>query len=350
MTRQSVIALMGLVFLLASCSPERKESPRGEKIFEVRTLPVTYSTSYLEYKTGGFFEAVFTVEVAPEVSGKVVRIFAEEGDQVKEGDPLLKIEDSVYRKAYEEALWELKQAQRDYENQKALLERREALYRKELISKEEFEEVRTRVEVLRARIESLRVRLESRKLDLERTLLKSPLDGVILSRGVSVGDYVTPQKVTYVILKTDPLRFVFKVPQEIVSHLRRGTPVEVVADGRRVRAEVTYISPSADSNRLFSVKALIRNGEGFFKPNAYGEVFFGFKRIRAVSVPEQAVQLSRGQSFLWVVRESRAVRVPVRVIRHEGDKLLVVGELKEGDRVIVEGLLFLYEGAKVVER
>jgi len=302
MTRQSVTALAVLLFLLASCG--------------------------LEYRTGGFFEAVFTVEVTPEVSGKVVRIFAEEGDRVKKGEPLLKIEDSVYRKAYEEALWELRQAERDYENQKALLERRKALYRKELISREEFEEVRTRVEVLKARIESLKVRLESRKLDLERTLLKSPLEGVILSREVGVGDYVTPQRVTYVILRTDPLRFVFKVPQEIVSYLRRGSPLEVVANGRRVR----------------------ENREGFFKPNAYGEVSFSFKRIRAVPVPEQAVQFSRGQSFLWVVRESRALKVPVRVLRHEGDRLLVLGDLKEGDRVIVEGLLFLYEGAKVVEK
>jgi len=350
MTRQSVTALAVLLFLLASCGPEKEASPPGEKIFEVKTLPVAYKTSHLEYRTGGFFEAVFTVEVTPEVSGKVVRIFAEEGDRVKKGEPLLKIEDSVYRKAYEEALWELRQAERDYENQKALLERRKALYRKELISREEFEEVRTRVEVLKARIESLKVRLESRKLDLERTLLKSPLEGVILSREVGVGDYVTPQRVTYVILRTDPLRFVFKVPQEIVSYLRRGSPLEVVANGRRVRAQVTYISPSADSNRLFSVKALLENREGFFKPNAYGEVSFSFKRIRAVPVPEQAVQFSRGQSFLWVVRESRALKVPVRVLRHEGDRLLVLGDLKEGDRVIVEGLLFLYEGAKVVEK
>jgi len=348
MTGQSVIALIALILL--SCGSGGEKPRKGERVFDVKTQRVVYTVSSLKYRVGGHLEAVHSVSVKPEVSGRVLEIFVEEGDTVRKGDPLIRIEDETYRKAYEEVLWELRQAERDYENQRALLQRRKALYEKELISKEEFEEVRTRVEVLRAKIESLKVRLERRKLDLERTLLRSPIGGVVLRRSVNVGDYVTPQSEAYRILRTDPLRFVFRVPQEIISHLKPGTPVEIEIGSRRIRTEVSYVSPSADENRLFTVKALLPNGDGLLKPNTYGEVTFGFRSIRAVPVPEQAVQLSQRQSFLWVVRDSRAVKVPVRVLQHEGDKLLVVGDLKRGDRVVVEGLLFLYEGAKVRER
>jgi len=348
MTGQSVIAL--IVLILLSCGTRDEKPLRGERVFDVKTQRVVYTVSSLKHRVGGYLEAVHSVSVKPEVSGRVLEIFAEEGDTVRKGEPLIRIEDETYRKAYEEVLWELRQAERDYENQKALLQRRKALYEKELISREEFEEVRTRVEVLRAKIESLRVRLERRKLDLDRTLLRSPMNGVVLKRSVSVGDYVTPQSEVYRILRTDPLRFVFKVPQEMVSYLKPGTPLEIEIAGERIKTKVSYVSPSADENRLFTVKALLPNRSGLLKPNTYGEVTFSFRNVRAVPVPEQAVQLSQRQSFLWVVRDSRAVKVPVQVLQHEGDRLLVVGDLKRDDRVVVEGLLFLYEGAKVRER
>jgi len=82
----------------------------------------------------------------------------------------------------------------------------------------------------------------------------------------------------------------------------------------------------------------------------YGEVSFLYGKVKAVLVPENAVQLSRRQTFLWVVRDSRAVRIPVRVVGHREGLLAVVGELKEGDRVAVENLMFLKEGVRVRER
>jgi len=175
-------------------------------------------------------------------------------------------------------------------------------------------------------------------------ILKEPPSAVPWRGSSSAGRWA------YRIVRVDPLRFVFKVPQELVSRFRKGAPLRIKVNGRILKGRVSYISPSADENRLFTVKALLSNRDGSLKPNTYGEVFFSLKRIKAVAVPEQAVQLSRQQTFLWVVRDSRAVKVPVQVIQHRGDKLIVSGELKEKDRVVVEGLLFLYEGAKVRER
>ncbi len=350
MTSQSVAILLALFLILISCKEKSAQKQVQEKVFKVKTQRVSYQTVTLNYRTGGFLEAVYELSIRPEVSGRIIRILVEEGDTVKKGDLLAEIEDSSYRKAYEEILWELEQTQREYENQKAILERRKEFYKKELISKEEFEEIQTHAEVLKARIESLKVKLENRKLDLEKTKIKSPVEGIIAERMVNVGDYVTPQREILKVLKTSPLRFVFKVPQEIALSLKLGTPVKIKIGNQELTSRISYISPYADKNRLFTVKALISKKSPFLKAGVYGEVSFPVREIKAISLPEEAVLLSQRQSFVWVVKNSRVVKVPVEVLYHEEGRLYVKAPLKEGDKVIVEGLLFLYEGAKAVEQ
>ena len=199
-------------------------------------------------------------------------------------------------------------------------------------------------------MESLKALVEKRKVDLERTEVRAPFDGYLVKRFVSVGELVGPSTVCYEMVRIDPLRFVFKVPQEVAPYLRVGTPVEVFVGERRMVAKVDYLSPSLDENRLLTVKARISNGKGDLRPGMFGRVRFGYRKVRAFPVPEQAVQLFQGQSFLWVVRDSRAVRVPVRVVGHREGVSIVVGEVKEGDRVVVENLMFLKEGQRVRER
>ncbi len=349
MTRQSVLALLVFVAFLFSCGTEEvKKTPKKERTFKVKTVPVEKGEFFTKYRTSGYFEAVHRLKVKPEVSGKVERLFAEEGDKVNRGKPLLKIEDSLYRKAYEETLWKLKQAQRELENIRAIYNRRKKLFKKELISREEYEEFKTKLESARAKVESLKALVERKKIELSKTLLKSPIEGYVVKRFVEVGDYITPQREAYELVKPHPLRFVFKVPQEVVRKLKLNQNITVRLEDKEITAPVTYISPTADRGRLFTVKALIEDPEGI-KPGTYGEASFNYRKVEGVSLPEQAVQLSQRQSFVWIVRNGRSLKLPVQVLTHEEGKVVVSGDFKEGDRVIVEGLLFLFEGAKVVE-
>ncbi|RLJ70301.1 membrane fusion protein (multidrug efflux system) [Hydrogenivirga caldilitoris] len=351
MTGQSLlVVLVAFTFILSCGSPKESKKAPAERVFEVKTVelnPVDYT---LRYETNGYLEAVETTQVKPLVSGKVVRILVEEGSWVKRGDLMLKIEDKDYRALYEEALWNLREAQENYQNQLKVYERRKRLYEKELISKEEFEESQTNLLTLKAKIESLKASLEKRRIDLQRTELKAPFDGYVVRRLVSVGDLVGPSSVCYEVVKPDPLRFVFKVPQEVAPSLKLGSPVHIKLGSGELEAEVEYISPSVDENRLLTVKAKVKNTYGKLKPGMYGVVSFGYKKVKAFLIPEQAVQLFQEQTFLWVVRDSRAVRLPVNVVGHEDGKSAILGQIKEGEKLIVENLMFLKEGVRVKEK
>ena len=349
MTHQSVLLIISFLFILLSCSKEEKrEVSKKERIFHVRTLQVEVKELYTQYRTSGYFEAVHRVALRPEVSGRVKELFVEEGDYIRKGQPVLKIDDSLYRKAYEEAFWNLERARRELRNLKSIYERRKKLFQKELISKEEFEEAKTRFEEAKARLESLSASFERRKLELSKTLLRSPTDAFVLKRNVNLGEYVTPQKVVYELVRTKPLRFVFKVPQEMVGFLEPGKEVSIESGNVKLKAKVSYISPSADERKLFTVKVRVDNPNGL-RPGVYGDVAFNYKKVKGVLIPEEALQLSQRQSFVWVMRNSRALKLPVEVVAHREGKVAVHGPFKEKDRIVVEGFMFLYEGAKVIE-
>ncbi len=350
MTHQSALLIIPLLLMLLSCS-ERKQnevSKREERVFHVKTLRADVNELFTLYRTNGYFEAVHRVALRPEVSGRVKELFVEEGDYIRKGQPVLKIDDSLYKKAYEEAFWNLERVRRELRNLKSIYERRKKLFQKELISKEEFEEAKTRFEEAKARLESLSASFERRKLELSKTLLRSPTDAFVLKRNVNLGEYVTPQKVVYELVRTKPLRFVFKVPQEVVGFLEPGKEVSIESGNVKLKAKVSYISPSADERKLFTVKVRV-DGQAGLKPGTYGEVSFDYKKVKGVLIPEEALQLSQRQSFVWVVRNSRALKLPVEVVAHREGKVAVRGPFKEKDRIVVEGFMFLYEGAKVME-
>ncbi len=347
MTRQSVILILFLLIL--SCGGnETKESKPRERIFDVKTMKARIKEYPITYTTSGRFEAVDLVRIRPEIPAKVEEVFFEEGQEVKRGDTLLKLEDTKYRRIYEEILAKKKQVESDLENAREVYKRREALYKKNLIGEEEFKLALTRVEVLEAQLSSLNASLSRALLDLDRTQIRSPVEGIVQRRLANEGEYVTPQNILYEILGKERMRFGFKLPPSVAMNVKKNHPIEIRVLGKKIKTRVEYISPSADASGMFLLKAYVKGND--LRPNLYGEVSFDFGSVRSVKVPESAVQISSRQTFLWVVRNSRGVKVPVEVVSHREGEVLVKGDLKEGDRVVVEGFISLYEGARVREK
>ena len=352
MTRQSVGVILAVLMFLFSCSGEAKKDDKDapkERVFDVKTIKVSYEKAYIDYTAVGWVESASRVAVRPEVSGRVVRVFAEEGQRVRADDVLLKIEDESYRAGVRELEENLKQAEKQLENAEGVYQRRKELFEKNLISQEEFESVKTQLEVARARVDAIRSSLERARINLKKTELRAGAEGVVEKRLVNVGDYVSPQVKVFEIVDTQDLRFVFRVPQEVRDVLRIGQEVSVSVGDKVFKGRVFYISPSASPSRLFTVKARLSGARGV-SPGTFGEVRFRYKEVRAFPIPEQAVQLSGEQAFLWVVDKERAIKVPVRVVSHRGSEVLAVADLPEGSQVVVEGFMFLYEGARVRER
>lgn len=347
-----VFILLLLFLLIFACQRQEREVKKEQdrKILvssyelKVEDVPIYYSLK-------GYFEGDKDITLKPLVSGRVVEVFVEEGQFVKEGQALLRIDSADYENLIKQTSAQIQQAKVNYENLKAMLERRRFLYEKELIAREEYENLQTQIRAQEEIIKSLSVQLENAQLNLQRTILRAPFSGYIAQRFVNVGDYITPQTQTFRFVNLKPIKFVFQIPQEYLLYANKGSKIKVKVDPfGEFEGEIFFVSPVADISRLITVKAKIPNQEEKLKPGMYGEAKLLLSRERAFKIPERAVVIQGNSNIVWLIQEGVVKGVKVEIVKQEDGFVYVKGDLKEGDKIALDNAYMLQEGTRVEVR
>lgn len=285
----------------------------------------------------GTIEAVQSIELRPEVQGRLTEILAREGTEVAAGTPLFKVDDAELR-----ALVAQLTAERDRAAQ--ALERTRELISQNAASAADLEDAE-------ATARSQQAQLELQQVRLERTLVRAPFAGVVGQRFVSLGDYVTPSTRLTTLQTVDPQRAAFQVPERYAERLARGQSVtfRVAAVDRDFTGTVDFVDPLVQvPARTILVKALVRNPRRLLKPGMFVEARLATEvRAGAIVIPEDAIMPLEGSEFVWVVADAAVTRRAVTLgVRTPGFVEVREG-LVAGEQVVVGGLQRLFEGAPV---
>ncbi|MDW8095690.1 MAG: efflux RND transporter periplasmic adaptor subunit [Aquificaceae bacterium] len=351
--RKFIATFLMLVLVLLSCQKQEKQvqtKPQERKVV-VSLYKLKLEEVPVEYTTKGYFESEKDVILRPLVNGRVVSVMVEEGSSVKTGQALLKIDEADYTNIVRGLEAQLAQARANYENTKAVFERRKFLFERELIAREEYENLQAQLRAQEELINNLQAQISNAKLNLQRTTLTAPFSGYVAQRFVNVGDYVTPQTQTFRLVTLNPIRLVFQIPQEYLSYAKEGSKVRVnVEPFGEFEGTVFFVSPVADQNRLITVKAKLQNPKGLLKPGMYGEVSLVKGVEKTFVVPEQAVVLQGNRRVVWRVQDGVAQPVRVEVIKQGKGVVYIKGELKEGEGIALENAYILQQGTRVEVR
>lgn len=287
----------------------------------------------------GQIEAFQSIELRPEVEGRIVSILVREGALVRRGTPLFKVDDAelVAQVARLEA-------QRDLARQ--ALARTQQLIEEGAAAQADLEEAEARARSTQADLDLTAVRLE-------RTVVRAPFGGIVGARLVSLGDYVTSNRSLVTLQTVDPQRAVFDVPERYADALAVGQQVEfrVAAYPDRVFAgTVDFVDPVVRlPGRTISVKAIAPNADRSLQSGMFIEARLSTEvRPEAVVIPEDAVLPLQDQTFVWVIVEGSATRREVQLgVRTPGFVEINAG-VEAGEQVVVGGLERLFEGAPVM--
>lgn len=286
----------------------------------------------------GEIEAVQSIELRPEIEGRLVEILAREGAEVRRGTPLFKVDDSELR-----AQVARQEAERDLAVQ--TLDRTRELLERNAASTADLERAEASARSAGAQLELLRIRLE-------RTVVRAPFGGMVGRRLVSLGDYVTSATPLTTLQTVDPQRASFSVPERHAQRLTVGQGVRfrvaAVAD-RQFEGVVDFVDPRVQlPGRTILIKASVPNPERDLKPGMFIEARLATGvRPDAVLVPEDAILPLGGADYVWVVADGQASRREVRLgIRMPGYVEILSG-IEDGERVVVGGLERLQDGADV---
>lgn len=376
-----------LVLVLVGC--EKKTPPAFERPPAPVSVVAAISQDVPIYLDEiGKFVAREVVSVQPQISGRIVQIHFTDGADVKAGDLLFTIDPRPFEA-------DLQRAQANLAKDTALKNQAEAnlakdiaqaktaeiqaqryakLIQQGIVSKEQYDQIRTNAEALNATVNADRAALrsaeeaiqvdkaaiESAKVQLSYCYIRSPIDGRAGQRLVDLGNVVSPGDSTplLVIQRLDPIYADFTITQDDLSavqwNMAQGTlRVEVrlpdEPDNPR-SGELTFLDNAVqDTTGTVKLRATIPNGDHRFWPGRLVKVRLILSMLQgAVLVPAAAPQMSAKGPFVYVVKEDSTAELrPVTLGQRQGDLVVVNQGLRPGEPVVVNGQIAVTPGGKV---
>jgi len=309
----------------------------GSKSLPVSVFIADYYQSDNALEGPGTLVAKDRVEVVSELSGRVISINFNEGQFVKKGDILVKLND-------DELQAQLTRAEYQYTLLEEKLGRQKILLGKEAISREEYDQVSTEFNVLKQDIEQLKIKIEKMKI-------RAPFNGVIGFRNISLGALLLPNSKVATIVDLVNLILEFSIPEKYISNKLLGSTANFTIEGSSTAfsAIVYAIDPEIDATtKTIMLRAKYNNKNGALRPGMFARFSLrSEKGALKIYLPNEAIVPNVKGRSVWVLKGGKAGMVLVQTGIRTADMMEVLSGIQKGDTIITTGLMQLREGISV---
>ena len=325
---------------LADSAQADSAAKQAKKIdaIPVETAPAEKGaiSSYLLFNSTVETEAA--VEIYPQTTGLVEEVWVEEGDRVSVGDTLLQIDDDQLHLVAQEA-------RVNFEHLEKGFERTDEMFRRRLISNQDYENKRYEMD-------QARLRWERAELELEHATIRAPFSGVLTERQVQVGARVNQGTQLFALIKLDDMIARVFVPGQYLMEISPDQQAMVTSDflkDRRFQGWVKRISPVVDpKSGTFKVTVGLKDRWEFLRPGIFVNVrIITDTHAEAVLVPKQAIVYDGGDRYVFVVQDSTASRIKLEGGYEDGEHVEALAGVEAGEPIIVVGQNGLKDKAKV---
>lgn len=277
------------------------------------------------------------VDLIAEGSGKVVAIYFNEGERVKKGQLLLKVDDADLQAQHQRATFQL-----DLLSEK--LRRQRILFEKDAVSREEFDQVQTDYNVIKSDIELLNVKIS-------KTELRAPFDGIVGFRNVSLGAYLQPNTVVTHLVDDNRLKIEFSIPEKYASLPLIGATIKftIEASDKTFLATVYAVDPRVDPDtRTIMLRARCDQTDRSLSSGMFARInLITSQSSNSILVPTESVVPEMDGKSLWIVKNGKAASVSVGIGQRTASQIEIVSGVAMGDTVLVSGLMQIREGSDV---
>lgn len=332
--------LLSLSLLVpASRGEEKGKRPQGPPPAVVVTSPLREGEIQPVVTLTGTVYFRLVSRVSSEVSGLVSSVHVDEGEDVGKGEVIARLDTELLELELSSLEAQVREKEKELEKARTDLERIENLFREQSVARQTYDDYRYRVETLRETISSLRAQAEKTKKTIEKATVRSPFDGVVISRSVDPGEWVTPGAPVVEVGTRGEYRVIVDVPQSLAGKLRKGTPLPVIVRGRKLSAKVrTYIPRGDERTRTFPLRLDLTTRMNLYEGEEAEVILPAGEKEKVLLIDRNAVVTFQGKSLVFTVKEGKALPLPVEVVGFRGNLAGVRGEgLAPGLPVIVKG-------------
>lgn len=288
-----------------------------------------------------------------EIDGIVKSVKVDEGTVVKKGMLLATLDDTEFSHEVIRARAFLKQTEASLANTKMEFSRKDALYKEQLVTRQQYDDVFTRLALAESEVERAKAALVIANQKLAKTRLFAPLASRVKEKKVSVGDFVKNGTQMLILIQPNPLKLRFTVPEKDIGKIRVGQDVNVRVDAfsdREFIGKVSIVFPSLEEKtRSLTVEAIIPNNEEHLKPGLFARVILYTGEPRDVVLVPVTSLLYEGEKVrLFVIEGDIAKERSIKPGNKYGELMGIAEGLKPGEIVVRAGQQSLSEGAKVL--
>lgn len=329
--------------------------------------PVAIETAQAVKKTGpvtlsalGNVSPIASVAVRPRIDSEITAVEFADGAMVQQGDVLIRLDSRSIDAQIQQAEGNLARDQAQLEGAERDVRRYTELVGKGATPILNLDNAKTQVGTFTGAIKADQAQIQNLKVLLSYCTIRAPISGRISAAAVKVGNFVRvadgPPIAT--IIQIAPIYVTFTVPQASLPDIRKALASETATveaatpgDNRTATGAVTMIENTVDSTTgLVTIRATMPNTDELLWPGTLVNVQLTLRDEVAVVIPSAAVQISQQGTFVFVVKDGKAVVQPVRVARVSGKETALESGLEGGETIVTDGFLLLTNGARVAVR
>lgn len=364
---KSLIFLILIALLLAGCNTTTATPPSAQPAtLPVLAIETTLATTETEFPAA--IQGTTDVEIRPQVSGTLDKIFVDEGAYVSKGQPLFKINDKPYTEQLNNALASQNAAEAAAINAQLEVEKLTPLVQNKVISDYQLKTAKASLSIAKANVAQAKAMVEAARINVGYTLIKAPVSGYIGRLPKKQGSQITPAdpealtqlsdvKEVYAYFSLGEDDFInFKADYSgatLNDKLKNLPPVSLVLADNSVYTEkgkIDMVDGQFDKTTgAITLRATFPNAKGLLRSGNTGKVRLSIKHENSLVVPQDATIEIQDKVFVFVVDQKNAVtKQPVTVTGKSGTDYLISDGIKAGDRIVTKGFESLPDGTIIV--
>jgi len=356
-----ILALLALSLYGCSSKPQTQQAPPPPSL-PVAAVTAGTQTTYQEYPAS--IEGTINVEIRPQVSGALDKVFVDEGAFVSAGQPIFKINEQPYRAALNNAIAALHAAEATQLNSQLEIDKLTPLVENKVVSEYQLKTAKATNQVAKANIEQAKANISTAQINLGYTLIKAPVSGYIGRLIKKQGSLVAPTDVDaltqlsdvhevhvyFSLGEKDFVNFKEQYPGQTLGDKLKQLPAVslLLADGTEYakQGKIDMIDGQFDKNTgAITVRASFANQQGLLRSGNTGKVRLSLEHKDALIIPESATVEMQDKVFVFTVGDSSKVKkAAITIVGKNGDNYLVKDGVKVGDQIVLSGVDKLQEG------
>ncbi|HVW95497.1 MAG TPA: efflux RND transporter periplasmic adaptor subunit [Mucilaginibacter sp.] len=359
-----ILAILAITLYSCSTKPQTAAAPPAPSL-PVATIKTGTDTTCQEYPAS--VEGTVNVEVRPQVSGTLDKVYVDEGAYVSAGQPLFKINDQPYRAALNNAVASLHAAEAAEGNAELEVNKLMPLVDNKVVSDYQLKSAKAAVQIAKANIESAKANVSTAQINLGYTLIKAPVSGYIGRLQKKQGSLVSPADVEaltqlsdvhnvhvyFSLGEKDFVNFKEQYPGETLKDKIQKLPSVslLLADGSAYpkQGKIDVIDGQFDKTTgAITVRASFANPQGLLRSGNTGKIRLSLLHPDALIVPQSATIDMQDKVFVFALADSNKVKKQViDVVGKSGNNYIVKDGIKAGDRIVLAGFDHLQDGSVI---